>query len=380
MSLDNEFIELCHELNDIVQRRIAYLVTFNGIGRHSIFDITAKELVDVSFNSRLARMQFPSEFGTEVDQLVELPFDVSTYWFANISTEEYNVYIALCKSHAPTEQDALTLYYKLRWLAQRFISEKLIARIRKANMWIESEFEDIAKIQSNLLPNANNKINGIDYAYLYQAMNGAGGDYIDIVNFTQHPEKPDDFGVIVADVAGHGAAASVEAAMVDAILRTYRPADPTHGPSEVLNYINTHFFTRKERGRFITINIFRYFAESETLLYANAGHPPAYIVRGDELIVLDNGGIPLGVMREATWDSYTCKIEPGDLIFVYTDAVVEAKNIDNDIFDFDKLETLLYQENGSPRALIDRVFHSLMSHTQSDQFDDDLTLCAIRFN
>ena len=89
--------------------------------------------------------------------------------------------------------------------------------------------------------------------------------------------------------------------MLDAIIRTFRPDDTKQLPGILLNYINQHFFTRRERGRFLTANLYHYSPKKRTLLYASAGHPPGFIKRGDEIIRLGEGGICRGGRPSRPW-------------------------------------------------------------------------------
>jgi serine phosphatase RsbU (regulator of sigma subunit) len=274
-----------------------------------------------------------------------------------------------------------TFFLKLGlMLAQRKL-EATENQLKKANAWIDQELEEMTRLQQLMLPNKEQSIPGSKIAFKYRAMRGAGGDYIDFLSKCENPEKSElhKLGMIVADVTGHGPSAAMEVAMMDAIIRTYRPDEELESPSAILNYINKHFFTRKERSSFITAVACHYCPISRRLLYANAGHPNAYIKRGNEIISLEGGGIPIGVMRDYEWHMYDQNVEAGDTLFVYTDVVIETKSPDNRDFGFERLEYALKQSSNEPRALLMNIESTLKEFCHCKTFQDDMTMCAVQF-
>src|SRR6185436_2559549 len=155
------------------------------------------------------------------------------------------------------------------------------------------EIESLADIQKLLLPD-NPQIRGLDYASHWQPAETAAGDYYEMSNLT--PFAPPDFvptgddvwAVIVADVSGHGAAAAMEAAQFDAIMRTYRGDGPAP-PAGALSYANRYFFSRRNRGHFMTVFAALYRPDTRILSYLSAGHPPMLLRR--------NGGFARPIME-----------------------------------------------------------------------------------
>jgi sigma-B regulation protein RsbU (phosphoserine phosphatase) len=247
--------------------------------------------------------------------------------------------------------------------------------------WREQELKEISRLQHLLLPEAGTKIPGIELAFRYQVYKEAGGDYFDISSLSDDKEKTDPhfFGAIIADVTGHGPSAAVEAAMLDAILRTYkRQNEEEEPPAAVLDYVNTHFFTRKNRGKFITVIAFTYDPQLRRLRYACAGHPHGYIKRGKTLIRLDQAqDIPIGVLKEYQWTNHDIQLQPHDIIFVYTDVVLETRSPEKEEFGFDRLETILANSDKCPHCVVDDVANGLTLFAETDVLFDDLTLCAI---
>ncbi len=259
-----------------------------------------------------------------------------------------------------------------------------VAELRHANAWIERELDEIANIQWTLLPQEDRHIPGMISAFGFNTFARAGGDYFDLVSLRSHPERdaePDVWGAIIADVAGHGASAAVEAAMLDAILRTYsgRVSD---GPACVLNYVNRHLFTRRIRGTFTTTFIANFHRPSRTLRYSNAGHPPALLKPASDpanVTPLTGGeGIPLGVEKSYAWTDEQRQLEVDDTLFLYTDGVIETRDANGQTFGVDRLRAILAASPSEPRALVDAVQQSLLAFRGSEPQRDDYTLLAIQ--
>ena len=255
-------------------------------------------------------------------------------------------------------------------------------QLQEVTNWREKELQEIAHLQHLLLPEEGTSIPGIELAFKFQVYKEAGGDYFDISPLPKdgQSDRRPRFGGIIADVTGHGPSAAVEAAMLDAILRTFTPDESLNedNPAAALGYVNTHFFTRKNRGKLVTALTFVYDPEFKMLRYACAGHPYGYIKRGDQIIRLDKStDIPIGVLKEYQWTYHDVAILPHDIIFVYTDVVLETRNKQQQEFGFERLEATIKATEHCPHCLVDNVAKALTEFSGSDEFTDDLTLCAI---
>ena len=245
-----------------------------------------------------------------------------------------------------------------------------------ARLWIDKELQEISRIQSLLLPQDEIKITGTKIAFKFKAFKEAGGDYLDIFQLPA-PDNVNWWGGIIADVTGHGPSAAVEAAMLDAILRTF-PGGDAVTVADVASYVNKHFFTRLDRGKFITAMFFTYRNDTRKLRYVSAGHPNAYIKRGSEVIILDKSlGIPIGVLTEYEWEYQEISLLPGDILFIYTDVVLETRSPINEEFGADRLMETIRLAPNCPQQLIDLVEKALIDFSHSPVLMDDLTLSAI---
>src|SRR5262249_4519147 len=150
----------------------------------------------------------------------------------------------------------------------------------------------------------------LDLAAHYQTSRRAGGDYYD---FFQLPGGR--WGLLIADVSGHGTPAAVIMAVTHSIAHTHHEEpDP---PSKLLNFINRHLTTRytSGKGTFVTAFYGIYDPKARTLVYSNAGHNTPRHKRGKKILSesLDQAhSLPLGIDADEKYSDTTEKFAPGD--------------------------------------------------------------------
>lgn len=208
----------------------------------------------------------------------------------------------------------------------------------------QQRISGLADIQRLLQP-AETRIRGLQYAVHWQPAETAAGDYYDLMPLTHtHTDFTDQgsdaWGMMVADVSGHGAAAAMEAVQFDAILRTYRGDEQPGGPAGAATYANRYFFSRRQRPHYLTAFGASARPDRKQLQFVCAGHPPALHRRGRTLTWLGTGAqaeIPLGILRTHQWGNTCHDWQPGDLLLAYTDGVVEARDRQGNMLGGEKL-------------------------------------------
>ena len=151
-------------------------------------------------------------------------------------------------------------------------------------------------------------IPGLDIDVSYQMFDQAGGDMYALRPLRRLTpgavgeascDREGPWGILVADVSGHGPAAAVLMAMMQSIIETY-PHEPA-GPAEVLEYANRHLCRKRIESRFVTAFFAIYDPATRRCTYTRAGHNPPVWMRpngnGWDMARLDaKGGMPLGIM------------------------------------------------------------------------------------
>ncbi|MDR2870115.1 MAG: serine/threonine-protein phosphatase [Deferribacteraceae bacterium] len=189
-----------------------------------------------------------------------------------------------------------------------------------------------------------------------------GGDYSTIV------DTEDYTFMCLADVCGKGFSAATLTVMLSTVIELGR--HDYRDVVEIADDVNHYLLDKNFSGRFIT-GFFAYFDKQTKLLsYVSCGHEPTLLMRAGEFIELHSRNVPLGVLEEA-YEVKEVEIKAGDLLFIYSDGVIEY--ISHDSLKA-QLATL---SNMSPK----QITHSLYTKLVSDPINqrDDFTCSVIKF-
>lgn len=239
-------------------------------------------------------------------------------------------------------------------------------------------------MQRLLLPD-DPVIRGLEYAVHWQPAETAAGDYYDLMSLTPFapPEflrdRADIWALMLADVSGHGAAAAMEAVQFDAILRTYQ--GDGDGPAGALTYANRHFFSRRQRRHFLTAFALLYRPDLRRATYVAAGHPPLLHRRGDAVTPRGAGEqIPLGIVRDHVFRNSEFDVDPGDVLVLYTDGVIEARDRKGRPFGGERLVESIATGPDTPSELLAVLRDALFEHQGGPLGVDDQTLIVLRIS
>src|SRR5271166_4270184 len=235
------------------------------------------------------------------------------------------------------------------------------------------------EIQTWLLPGAPPQIPGISIAYTTRPANTVAGDYYDV--FPRPGKTPEESRVMfaVADVAGKSIPAAMLMATLQASLKTLSTAQVAL-PELVAN-MNKYACSNSQGGlRFTTAFLAEYDAVRRTFHYINAGHNNPILRRANGLIErLDVGGLPLGILPDAKYESASVALAPGDWLVVFTDGVVEAVNAHEEDFDEPRLlNTIQMGASGTPKQLLDRLMNDLDLFVGNTPQHDDITCLLVK--
>jgi sigma-B regulation protein RsbU (phosphoserine phosphatase) len=235
------------------------------------------------------------------------------------------------------------------------------------------------EIQTWLLPGAPPQIPGISVAYLTRPANTVAGDYYDV--FPRPGKTNEDNRIVfaVADVAGKSIPAAMLMATFQASLKTLSTAQVAL-PELVAN-MNKYACSNSQGGlRFTTAFLAEYDASGRVFTYINAGHNNPILRRSTGSIErLDVGGLPLGIMPEAKYESASVGLAPGDWLMVFTDGLVEAVNAHDEEFDEPRvLSTMALESANTPQQLLERLMASVDLFVGSTPQHDDITCLLVK--
>jgi phosphoserine phosphatase RsbU/P len=274
---------------------------------------------------------------------------------------------ALRSAHAQSALDTLSAEAALAIENARLYRETL----DKAKY--EQELKVAAAIQQSLLPIANREGAFFSTAAASIACRAVGGDFYDYVDL-----PTEQFGFIIGDVAGKGSPAALLAA---AVLGMFS-AEATYqaGAAPLMTRLNHGLFRRAIEARFLT-SFYGMLSADGSLTYCNAGHNAPLLVSASGIRRLETGGVVLGLFDHAHFDEETLKLEPGDLIVLFSDGVTEAMNSDSEEFTDDRLIACANAHRGeTPQQVLDALLADVHAFCSGEPQSDDVTAVLVRYN
>lgn len=266
------------------------------------------------------------------------------------------------------------------WMSNLFgrATHNLVLRdqLRDAYDEVDRELTAVERMQRSFLPAELPAVDWIDWAADYSTSRRAGGDYYDVV-----PLSEGRWGVLMADVSGHGAAAAVLMAIMHAMVHTN--PDPDVPPNVFLERLNRKLcadYTR-DSGRFVTAFYGIFDPADRTLTYANAGHNPPRLKRCADgtLFVLDAvSGMPLGIAPDESFDVARMPLQVGDQVVFYTDGITERFNERGDMFEAERLDAVLANCGVTAEGLLRTLLDAVSAFAGGRPQADDQTVLVAR--
>jgi PAS domain S-box-containing protein len=229
----------------------------------------------------------------------------------------------------------------------------------------------IAESLQQALLNIPSEIGRLRVGHLYRSATEAarvGGDFYDVFEV-----KGGLVCVLVGDVAGHGIQAARTATLVKDVVHAFtHQSVRTH---EVLRRTNA-LLVEKDLPGFVSLFLGIMDGETGSFHYSSAGHPETLLRRASgEIEALGSGSAPLGVFPEASWRPGAVDLEPGDLMLLYTDGVIEARR-NGELFGERRLYRLLKRK----RISVERLPHLIVDQVlafSGGALQDDIAVLAL---
>jgi len=230
---------------------------------------------------------------------------------------------------------------------------------------LQKELEIARRIQTDILPTAYPPSDHFQVAARYVPMTSVAGDFYDFLL-----TDPQQAGLLIADVSGHGVPAALIASMVKLAATSQRAnaADP----AALLSGMNA-VLCGNTQNQFVTAAYVYLDVPSATLRYSAAAHPPMLLLRAGEVVEIAENGLMLAAFSFATYVTAVHPLEPGDRLVLYTDGLLEAANATGEEFGPHRLGSLLKNTASlNTEQAADHIISSLKTWSKSQ--NDDLTL------
>jgi sigma-B regulation protein RsbU (phosphoserine phosphatase) len=264
------------------------------------------------------------------------------------------------------------------WMSNLFgqVTQNLVlsANLREAYQSVDRELKAVADVQRSLLPLKLPDIPNLSIAADYQTSRHAGGDYYDFF-----PLRGGRWGMLIADVSGHGTGAAVLMAITHSIAHV--ACNPPEPPARVMAAINEQLcrLYTADSGQFVTACFAVYDPATGRIRYSSAGHPPSRIRRRNGSIESLEGGraLPLGIIREESFCESCATLSPGDALILYTDGITEARSPAGELFDTPRLDRSLARSEPASEQIVATVLADLETFCAGRAPSDDRTLLVV---
>jgi|SRR5688572_2024365 phosphoserine phosphatase RsbU/P len=238
---------------------------------------------------------------------------------------------------------------------------------------LEHDLQLARNIQRSLLPVSDPQVPGYDIAGWTQAAAATGGDFYDYFDL------PDGrLGLVVADVAGHGLAASLLACETRALIRAAVGSNGT--VAGVVDRVNELLFRDLHNERFVVLFVGALAPGTGRLEFVGAGCAPLlYRHASREFSVMESTMAPLGIFPIVADGAVTeVTLHPGDVLMLATDGFYEWENESRDQFGLERLADVVRVNAGASAGdLIRRLYQVVSAHAESVKQADDLTALVV---
>ena len=256
------------------------------------------------------------------------------------------------------------------------LTERMVAQER-----MRRELALAAEVQQRLLPAHAPKSTGIEIAGFCEPARGVGGDYYDFLSFDNS-----QLGVAIADVAGKGMPAALLMSTVQATLRSLTARNgssaPSYDLSSIVGKLNRLLFNSTNGEHYVTFFYATFDQATQRLTYVNAGHNPPLFLRpeaNDEFRLLTSGGLIAGAFEHAKYEQETVQMKANDLLFLYTDGLSEALNVEGEEYGANRImDTLRSIASLSADQIRDVVARSVKEWCTGMSLYDDLTFVVLK--
>ena len=270
------------------------------------------------------------------------------------------------------DEEQLQLFTILANMAAVKITNARLLEAEQGRVRMAQEFATATRIQRGLLPLAPETVKGWQFHARLETCYEVGGDLYD---FYQRADGSMVF--MVGDVSGKGLGAAL---LMSSVLSSARVLyDTTDSPLSLAIKLNEAVGRSAASGHFVTLFLALLDPATGHLRYVNAGHNPPVVVSQGKLRMLEEGGVPMGVLPSFPFVEGETDLAPGDMLAAFSDGIPEATR-GGEFFDDDRLRQALIELAGESE--LDRVSDGIVSRVAAflagEPRSDDVTLVLVR--
>jgi sigma-B regulation protein RsbU (phosphoserine phosphatase) len=264
------------------------------------------------------------------------------------------------------------LFPEAVWRANLFgrATKNLVLSKQLHEAWqsLDRELRGVANVYATLMPQRPPDFAGVEFAHHFQSSFYAGGDYFDYLPIDSHR-----LGLLIADVAGHGAPAAVVMAVTHAIARSSPARDQ---PAAMLAHLNRRLCDGyTSAGGFVTAFYAVIDTRDASLTFANAGHPAPRVLAGTTIRSIEAAArLPLGILDDEAYEQARFDLRSSQRLVLFTDGITEAHAPGQPLFGVERLDEVVARGHAQPTEACDDIVRSVNAFTGNVPANDDRTL------
>jgi sigma-B regulation protein RsbU (phosphoserine phosphatase) len=241
---------------------------------------------------------------------------------------------------------------------------------------VSKELEIAKEIQKTLLPEDYPTVAGVVMKGVCYPSEYVGGDYYDFFE-----TREGVFDLVIADVSGHNIASALVMTELRSIIKSIINFQQNITPGKIMTLLNREIYDDLTRLDFIiTMLYMRVNVNNNTITFANAGHHYPIVYQPEKEIKEVKFGDPLlGVLKDLTYSETTYNIKSGDIVFTYTDGIIETESEEGEFYGINRLKSLLYNTATDNFDLLFKlIYQDTINFRGSLKQADDITMSAFK--
>lgn len=241
----------------------------------------------------------------------------------------------------------------------------------KDKLLAQDELEAGRKVQDLLKPEETPYISGWSVWLYTRSANDVSGDLVDYMKISENRNA-----FIMADVAGKG----LKAALLTVKLQsTIRALAEEFEITKLVSKVNKIFHRDSLKNIFASLLYVELNPDNNKLEFVNAGHIPPFLIKENNITELEKGSLALGLLNDAEYKINSLEFSKGDILFVYTDGVNEARNESGDFYGIENLKKLLLKTRDQSAPMIGKeLLSEIEKFTGEAQLFDDLSVMILK--
>jgi len=236
-----------------------------------------------------------------------------------------------------------------------------------------SEWISASEVQQRFMQRSRPTVSGLEYSAHCRQVHAVGGDFYDFL-----PLGGDKMAIAVGDASGKGLPGALMVSNVQSSVRTASFFAAGNLPV-TLDAVNRQVYESSLADKYATLFYCVFDGRTRALRYVNAGHQPPMLIRRDgSVVMLEDGGAPVGLFPSWNYEEGVVELHAGDVIVACTDGVTEAANAAGEEWGIEGLRKALAERN--PRGsqdIVDTIFEALDEYSNESQ-SDDATVVVLR--